>query len=561
MYRYTVITLRFTDKYFQPIRLLLHFGHIPDPHTGEQIKKSIIEQIGPNRWNILNAVQSIVLDNASNNLKAINLIRADALLCSQIPFGGALLLQRCLAHILNLLAKCALSVIRPNLRSLRFIVKHITTEKQINDFNKLVEIHCPTINVKHYARPSLDCKTRWNSCLEELLEPAIPLQAALIKYSGKVITDADGKEVNLPPLDDAMFLKFKKLIEFLTPLRDWTKVFCKQDEVCNMHFCFRLTMQLSEHIHKEAFDPIMDNFDYDNPPEEDDEATEAKRMICHAAREMMEKNHKYFSTITDAYKICHMLDPRCKLRGLKKLGQNPDEWKKLFCSYYDKYYKDIKFEHGRVVPSSLHYLHGQSIGATAATTTVSTKNDTLNAVSSTMHSSSKFTHDSCFTLFSTIIDPDEENDESLSEADSYLREKTVPFGQENENFDPYKYWRSMHYRWPTLALFARNYLGMEATSIQAESSFSYAHRLIDDDRNSLSIKMVEGLVLSDYWLAAAERYQWTTVRGELEKIDWKNRDREAERELAAIQELERQRELAVKKVAEYENVLSNMKDK
>jgi len=233
-------------------------------------------------------------------------------------------------------------------------------------------------------------------------------------------------------------------------------------------------------------------------------------------------------------------------------GENPEEWKSLFLSTYDNFYSGVKFENGKIITSSLHYLTGKpkKTGTNYSSYESTNKSDS---------SGKRMEVDAYLgSRFLNEDDNDEDDDNNCSsEAQLYLAEKRLSM-KDHQDLDVLKYWRNKASQYPRLALMARNSLGMEATSVQSESSFSYANNLITDDRNKLSVKVVESLVLSDSWITAAERYQWSGLRSD---ISWKPIDKEAALELLQIQEIERARNDAVEKEKELEKSLANLKDR
>jgi len=65
---------------------------------------------------------------------------------------------------------------------------------------------------------------------------------------------------------------------------------------------------------------------------------------------------------------------------------------------------------------------------------------------------------------------------------------------EAENSDPFEWWRSNQFRYPTVAVVARLYLGIPATSVASERIFSKCSRVCSERRSVLSPAHVEQLV-------------------------------------------------------------------
>lgn len=75
------------------------------------------------------------------------------------------------------------------------------------------------------------------------------------------------------------------------------------------------------------------------------------------------------------------------------------------------------------------------------------------------------------------------------ELDNFLDEPN-----ETENSDPFEWWRSNQFRYPTVAVVARLYLGIPATSVASERIFSKCSRVCSERRSVLSPAHVEQLV-------------------------------------------------------------------
>jgi hypothetical protein len=75
------------------------------------------------------------------------------------------------------------------------------------------------------------------------------------------------------------------------------------------------------------------------------------------------------------------------------------------------------------------------------------------------------------------------------ELDTYVAEPYAP-----ENSNPLTWWRAHHSKYPSLAVVARAYLGIPATSVACERTFSKCGRVCSERRSLLSPQHVEQLV-------------------------------------------------------------------
>ncbi|XP_073220714.1 zinc finger BED domain-containing protein RICESLEEPER 2-like [Cicer arietinum] len=115
-------------------------------------------------WNIDTKLSTITLDNCNTNDAMIEKIK-DKLPLNTLLKDVALLHMRCCAHILNLIVKDGLEVVKDGAERIRYSVAYWTaTPKRKEKFEetaKQLRISC-TKNLV------LDCPTRWNSTYKML---------------------------------------------------------------------------------------------------------------------------------------------------------------------------------------------------------------------------------------------------------------------------------------------------------------------------------------------------------------------------------------------------------
>ena len=110
-------------------------------------------------WNVDSRLSPITVDNCSTNDNMIGKIKAklsvDCLLNDR-----SLLHMRCAAHILNLIVRIGLDVIKHAIDNVRdSVVFWTTSPKRIERFKDV----CQQMKVPYTRRLGLDCPTRWNS--------------------------------------------------------------------------------------------------------------------------------------------------------------------------------------------------------------------------------------------------------------------------------------------------------------------------------------------------------------------------------------------------------------
>ncbi|XP_028108875.1 zinc finger BED domain-containing protein RICESLEEPER 1-like [Camellia sinensis] len=110
-------------------------------------------------WDLDRKVSAITIDNCSTNDAMINIL-LDKLDSSPLLLGETLLHMCCCAHILNLIAKDGLNVIRVGVEKIRDSVAYwIATPKRVEKFVETAR-QVKNLNTK---KMGLDCATRWNS--------------------------------------------------------------------------------------------------------------------------------------------------------------------------------------------------------------------------------------------------------------------------------------------------------------------------------------------------------------------------------------------------------------
>jgi len=100
--------------------------------------------------------------------------------------------------------------------------------------------------------------------------------------------------------------------------------------------------------------------------------------------------------------------------------------------------------------------------------------------------------------FLDTLDDDEEEEDKDTEGFPELREYSQINGI-HKNEDPLKWWAENEQRFPTIAILARDSLGMLASTVPSEEAFSAAGNTITKKRSRLKPKTVEALIVSQSW--------------------------------------------------------------
>ncbi|CAL9004696.1 unnamed protein product [Prunus brigantina] len=110
-------------------------------------------------WNLDRKLSTLTVDNCSTNDSMIAIV-LDKICSSSLMLDGRLFHMRCCAHILNLVVRDGLEVIKKSIEKIRYSVAFwLGTQKREEKFLEAArQLRVPTSKTLE-----LDCKTRWNS--------------------------------------------------------------------------------------------------------------------------------------------------------------------------------------------------------------------------------------------------------------------------------------------------------------------------------------------------------------------------------------------------------------
>lgn len=164
---YISATCHFIDKSFELKTALLSVKHLSDNHTSQNITNSLSETF--TEWNIENKVVCIVTDNASNMIKACELLKKRHLPCFAHSLNLAVQENLKLECVANLILKC------------KGIVAFFKSSTVAMDLFKKEQ---SALNNGQPLKLIQEVTTRWNSCyymIKRLLETEKPLNCTLLK--------------------------------------------------------------------------------------------------------------------------------------------------------------------------------------------------------------------------------------------------------------------------------------------------------------------------------------------------------------------------------------------
>jgi len=72
-------------------------------------------------------------------------------------------------------------------------------------------------------------------------------------------------------------------------------------------------------------------------------------------------------------------------------------------------------------------------------------------------------------------------------------------------FDILAWWKNKKEQYPILSQIVRDVMAMQVSTVASESAFSAAGRVVDPYRNRLDSEMVQALICTKDWVAAASK--------------------------------------------------------
>lgn len=274
---YMAITAHFIDESWTLRNIIMRFIYVPAPHTadviGEELYESLVE------WNLDEKISSVTLDNCTTNDAVISsLVRNIGK--HKLMNDGKLLHMRCSAHILNLIVKDGLEVLKDAIENIRDSVAYWTaTPKRIEKFEEIAKF----VKVDIKTKIGFDCRTRWNSTFT-MLATAVPYKAIFIRASR-----VDRQYTCLPTEDEWKFAK--DVVERLRLFNDITTLFFGTDYVtANVYFTRIAKIRNQIRLWSSCGNPLVEE------------------MLVN----MVAKFDKYWTDIQGLMGIATILDPRFK---------------------------------------------------------------------------------------------------------------------------------------------------------------------------------------------------------------------------------------------------------
>ncbi|XP_072076617.1 zinc finger BED domain-containing protein RICESLEEPER 2-like [Arachis hypogaea] len=277
-----VITGHYIDTNWILQKRVLSFVHVPPPRRGVDIADAIFKCLI--EWGIESKIYSISVDNASYNDSCLRTLKDMISRHRKLLCGGKLFHVQCYAHILNLLVQDGLGEIAGTIENIRESVKFINqSEARLRTFSEIVQqLQLPG------RKLILDCPTRWNSTYQ-MISTALHFKEVFPRFQ-----DCEPNYRYL--LDHEEWDKVEKIAEVLQVINCATNIISGSEyPTANLYLAevFRIKLILDEVVNSGPF------------------------FIKEMAAKMKLKFDKYWSECNLLMAIATVLDPRCKLTGLK----------------------------------------------------------------------------------------------------------------------------------------------------------------------------------------------------------------------------------------------------
>lgn len=448
---YMCVTVHWVDDDWRIQKRIINFFHVPGRHTGENMSHTLSSCML--KWNIEKKIFSLTLDNAAANEVAVKDVILGLKKYCPLICDGLFFHVRCANHILNLVAKDGMSAIASSIQNIRaFVVAVKGSPLQWEEFLK-----CATeCGLDTKSGLSLDVSTRWNSTYT-MLRDALYYRAAF----ERLMSCERGRYEKIAP-SSAEWEKAKSLLPCLKKFFDLTELFSGTlYPTANLFFkgfC-EIKFLLTDWCHSD--DPTISSM----------------------ATSMSFKFEKYWKKSNVALAIASVLDPRFKRKivefYLRRVYKNSyqDELNKFNCVMRNMYEC-----YAASNPSSLK----------SKAPAPSTESDLfMDTVDEELDSYLYDTHDL---------------DDDANDLDKYLAEPPLKVTKANyHTFDILAWWKGQRDEYPILWLLARDVLAMQVSTVASESAFSAGGRVVDPYRSRLDPEMVQALICTKDWIAAAKK--------------------------------------------------------
>ncbi|WJZ96780.1 hypothetical protein VitviT2T_015431 [Vitis vinifera] len=280
---YMAITVHYIDESWLLHHHIVRFVYVPPPHTKEVLSDVLLDFLLD--WNMDRKLSTITVDNCSSNDGMIDILLEKLSSSGSLLLNGKIFHMRCAAHVLNLIVKEGLDVIRVEIEKIRESVAYWSaTPSRVEKFEDAArQLHLPC-----NKKLCLDCKTRWNSTYL-MLSIAITYKDVFprLKQREKLYTTVPSEEEwNLA----------REICERLKLFYNITKLFSGRNYPTANTFFIKVC-----EIKEALYDWLICS----------------NEVVSTMASSMLEKFDKYWSGCHIVMAIAVVLDPRYKMKILE----------------------------------------------------------------------------------------------------------------------------------------------------------------------------------------------------------------------------------------------------
>ena len=441
------------------------FGY---PHTGCNLRKILHDTLI--EYNLDDKVFTISLDNASNNTRAMDLLK----LRVKPILDGAFFHSRCVAHVINLSVQAALKIcdsLYTKFRGLLVLIYKSSNERQINyrRFRKICN--------EEPLGPCFDNNTRWNStCM--MFENILRQRATLQAFNQRLIN----RNVSTIILTDQDWDRLNELTMFLQVFKEATTI------LSGVYY------PTSPLVLKQIYAMTEKLYDLKSSP---------SRMFRKMVKIIKKKFIKYFASLPLVFTCSAALNPCLNVGGVELLIRKIME--NLGLSF------GLDGDDADYIESQIFRFndHFQKLFGIYATKYGHQQNPIVDQMRA---GSSRMTRDININLYNSLFEDATRRQRSsapTSELGQYMATNFLRTLSPDEfaNFDILAWWKEREIQYPVLSAMARDLLAVQASTVASESAFSVSGRIISDRRTRLTCESVEVCVCLKDYLDGVDRIQ------------------------------------------------------
>ena len=413
---------------------------MPPPHTKEVLFDVLLD------WNMDRKLSTITVDNCSSNDGMIDILLEKLSSSGSLLLNGKIFHLRCATHVLNLIVKKGLDVIRVEIEKIRESVAYWSaTPSRVEKFEDAAR----QLRLPCNKKLCLDCKTRWNSTYL-MLSIAITYKDVFprLKQREKLYTTVPSEEE---------WSLAREICERLKLFYNITKLFSGRNYPTANTFFIKVC-----EIKEALYDWLICS----------------NEVVSTMTSSMLEKFDKYWSGCHIVMAIAVVLDPRYKMKILEfyfpimygsEASSEIGKIRQLCYDLLSEYQSKSKM--GQQTSS-----HGASSVSNLFELTYD-EQDPLSKFDLFVHSTSEEGH-------------------AKSKLDYYLEETVLP---RISDFDVLSWWKTNGIKYPTLQMIVRDIYVILVSTVASESTFSTGGRMVSKHRSRLHPNTLEALMCAQSW--------------------------------------------------------------